>query len=323
MLNKAIGGYFELELPPPSQTKYQSALKYQSARAAFSALLRASKPNRVWMPHYICDSMLAPVKAAGMEICYYSLDKQLGIADKITLGRADILLYVNYFGVCSAQAEKILNQFNPSQVVLDFSQAFFSAPKNCLATIYSPRKFFGVPDGGLLFTQLDIDLPKTVDEGSEKRMRHLIARLGGTAESGYADYQLAEVSLNKLKPKRMSLLTERIFGAIDFEAARIQRNKNFHTLHKILSRSNRLGVDLEAVDGPMCYPYFSDNHSLRATLISERIFIPTYWPDILTRLDVPVFEEGLIKNIHPVPCDQRYDVGDMDNICKLLLEPKK
>ena len=36
--------------------------------------------------------------------------------------------------------------------------------------------------------------------------------------------------------------------------------------------------------------------------------------------DVPVFEEGLIKNIHPLPCDQRYDVDDMDNICKLLLE---
>ena len=79
-------------------------------------------------------------------------------------------------------------------------------------------------------------------------------------------------------------------------------------------------MDLEAVDGPMCYPYFSDNQSLRAKLISERIFIPTYWPDIFNRLDVPVFEEGLIKNIHPLPCDQRYDVDDMDNICKLLLE---
>ncbi len=319
-LNKAIGGYFELELPPPSQTKYQDALKYQSARAAFLALLRASKPNRVWMPHYICESMLAPVKAAGIEICYYSLDKQFGIVEKIILGRADILLYVNYFNVCSAQVEKILNQFNPLQIVLDFSQAFFAAPKNCLATIYSPRKFFGLPDGGLLLTQLAIDLPEALDEGSEKRMRHLIARLGGGAELGYADYQLAEASLNALEPKRMSLLTERIFGSIDFEAARIQRNKNFHALHKILSRSNRLGVDLEAVDGPMCYPYFSDNQSLRAKLISERIFIPTYWPDIFNRLDVPVFEEGLIKNIHPLPCDQRYDVDDMDNICKLLLE---
>lgn len=275
------------------------------------------------MPHYICDSMLAPVKAAGIEICFYSLSEQMGIADSIALDSADILLYVNYFGVCSNQVEKVLKKFNPSQVVLDCSQAFFAAPKSCLATIYSPRKFFGLPDGGLLFTQLDIDLPEAVDESSEKRMRHLIARLGGAAESGYTDYKLAEVSLNKLEPKRMSLLTERILRAIDFEATRIQRNKNFHALHETLNRSNKLGVDLEDVDGPMCYPYFSDNHSLKTTLLSGRIFIPTYWPDLLVRLDVPVFEEGLVKNIHPLPCDQRYDVGDMDDICKLLLGSNK
>lgn len=318
-LNKAIGGYFELELPPPNQIKYQGALKYQSARAAFLALLRASKPNRVWMPHYICESMLASVKATGIEICFYSLDKQLGIADDITLDSADILLYVNYFGICSKQVEKVLARFNPSQVVLDFSQAFFVEPKNCLATIYSPRKFFGLPDGGLLFTQLAIDLPEAVDVGSGKRMHHLVARLGGAAELGYAEYQSAEASLNESEPKRMSQLTERIFGAIDFEAARTQRNKNFCALHDNLGGKNVLKVDLDDIDGPMCYPYFLDNHSLRTTLLAERIFIPTYWPDILTRLDISAFEVELVKKILPLPCDQRYAIGDMNNICELLL----
>ena len=322
-MKTAIGGYFELELPPARVPMHHAALKFQSARAAFLALLRASKPTRVWMPYFICDSMLAPIKAAGVDVAFYSLDAQFGIAGDIELAAAEILMYVNYFGVCSGQVKKILDQFNPSQVVLDFSQAFFAAPQNCLATIYSPRKFFGLPDGGLLFTKLAIDLPEAVDEGSEKRMHHLIARLGGAAELGYADYQLAEESFNEFEPKRMSQLTERIFGAINFEAARIQRNKNFNALHENLSQSNGLEIAFENTDGPMCYPYFPDNHSLRAKLIAERIFIPTYWPDILTRLDVPVFEEGLVKNIHPLPCDQRYDGGDMDNICKLLLGTNK
>lgn len=320
VLNKAIGGYFELELPPSNQIKYQSALKYQSARAALLALLRISKPNRVWMPHYICESMLAPVKASGTEICFYSLDKQLGIADDVVLGSTDILLYVNYFGICSRQVEKVLARFNPSQVVLDFSQAFFIEPKNCLATIYSPRKFFGLPDGGLLFTQLDVDLPEAVDEGSIKRMHHLVTRLGGTAEQGYEYYQSAETSLIESKPKRMSQLTERIYGSIDFEAARFQRNKNFRNLHENLGGNNVLKVDLEDVDGPMCYPYFLDNHLLRTTLLAKRIYVPVYWPDILARSNIPVFEVQLVKNIHPIPCDQRYTVGDMNNICELLLK---
>ena len=282
-LDKAIGGYFELDLPHPSQSKYQKALKFQSARAAFLALLRASKPKRIWMPYYICNSMLAPVKAAGIEICFYSLNIQLGIGDDISLGSTDILLYVNYFGVCSGQVEKILSKFNPSQIVLDFSQAFFARPKNCLATIYSPRKFFGLPDGGLLFTELSIDLPESVDEDSEKRMRHLIARLGGAAESGYADYQLAELSLNKLEPKRMSLLTNRIFGAINFEAARIQRNNNFIQLNESLSRSNALEFDLKNIDGPMCYPYISDDKSLKGRFLADRIFIPIYWKEVANK----------------------------------------
>lgn len=319
ILDKAIGGYFELELPPPRQTKFNDALKYQSARAAFLAFLRASKPNRVWMPYYICESMLAPVKALGTDICYYSLDKQFGIADDISLGRGDILFYVNYFGICSGNVQKVLHKFNPSQVVLDFSQSFFAEPQKCLATIYSPRKFFGVPDGGLLLTQLDIDLPESIDGGSDDRMYHLIKRLGGTAELGYANYQLAEASLDDLEPKQMSLLTERILSAIDFEAARTQRNKNFSVLHECLVKINGLNIDFDNVDGPLCYPFISDKSKLRECLVAKRIFIPKYWPDILHRFHIPDFEKQLVEKTHPLPCDQRYHVDEMHEVCKVIL----
>lgn len=317
-MNPAIGGYFELELQRARPFMYQGAQKYQSARSAFLALLRASKPKRVWMPHYICDVMLAPVRAFGAEICFYSLDKQLGIADDITLAGTDLLLYVNYFGVCSGQVEKVLARFNPSQVVLDFSQAFFAKPKNCLATIYSPRKFFGLPDGGLLFSQLAIDLPEAIDESSENRMRHLITRLDGAVELGYVDYKLAEATLNELEPKRMSQLTERIFGSIDFDAVCARRNENFNTLHANMSQRNSLEIDLKDVDGPMCYPYLSDSLLPKAALLADRIFIPTYWPDVLIRPDIPVFEDELVKKMHPLPCDQRYSAKDMTQIMLCL-----
>ena len=46
MNHDAIGGYFELELPPPRGERYPDALRYQSARAAFLALLLAGRPGR-------------------------------------------------------------------------------------------------------------------------------------------------------------------------------------------------------------------------------------------------------------------------------------
>lgn len=82
-----------LELPQGFPEKYPDALRYQSARAAYLALLQ-QLPNirRVWMPHYICDSMLAPVKAAGKETIFYHINEQLSISNAIPLAGNDLLL---------------------------------------------------------------------------------------------------------------------------------------------------------------------------------------------------------------------------------------
>ena len=312
-MKPAIGGYFELELPSAQPFIYQDALKYQSARAAFLALLYVSKPERVWMPFYICDAMLSPVRASGAKVCFYSLDEQLGIADNITLGSSDILLYVNYFGVCLEQVEKVLKQFDPSQVVLDFSQAFFAKPQKCLATIYSPRKFFGIPDGGLIFTELLLTAPEMLDTGSIGRVNHLIKRLADSPEFGYEDYQHSEISLNDLKPKKMSNFTNRLLSSIDFDNAHARRNENFLILHEALGTTNRLILDAEP-NGPLCYPYFSANAGLRKKLISQRVFVPTYWADALSRISGDCLELDLINSILPIPCDQRYSSKDMARV---------
>lgn len=311
--NKAIGGYFELELPPSSLIKHNGALRYQSARAAFLALLGAHKPKRVWMPYYICDSMLASTNTAGVEVCFYSLNRDLGIADDIVMECADILLYVNYFGVCFEEVKKVLRRFNPSQVVMDFSQAFYAEPQKCLATIYSPRKFFGIPDGGELCTQLEIELPEVIDSGSEYKMSHLIKRLGGTPEMGYADYRIAETSLDDLEPKQISVLTYRLLSSINYEAARVRRNENFYLLHRYLENTNNFTF-ASKIDGPLCYPYFSDNTDLRDKLIANRIFIPTYWADVLSRTDEGSLEYDFVDKILAIPCDQRYSQNDMNYI---------
>ena len=63
----ALGGYFELELPPAPNPLYPQALAYQSARAAFQALLTAGNPGRVWIPRFICDEMIAWGKKQGVK----------------------------------------------------------------------------------------------------------------------------------------------------------------------------------------------------------------------------------------------------------------
>ena len=316
--NKSIGGYFELELPPSSDDYHQGALKYQSARSAFLSLLRSlPQVQRVWMPYYICDSMLSPVQASGKEILYYSLDEQLKPSGQIELASTDILLYVNYFGVCSQHVQYILRRLDPAQVVIDCSQAFYSAPIDCLATIYSPRKFFGIPDGGLLVTSHPVILPEFQANGSESRMHHLIHRLTLPAESGYESYKQAESSLQEIEPKRMSALTERLLGTIDYNTIKRQRQDNFRHLHEHLSATNQLSF--ETTDAaPLSYPYMPTKSVNKYLLLKNRIYTPTYWPDVLHRVHPNSMEAVFTKNLISIPCDQRYSKSDLNKVITLL-----
>ena len=316
-MKSAIGGYFELELPLKQTPRHHEALKFQSARAAFLSLLRAIKPKRVWMPHYICDSMLAPIAAIGANISFYKIDERFGVDKNLKIFSDEIILYVNYFGLCSEQVNEVLNRFNFSQVVLDYSQAFFSDPVDCLATIYSPRKFFGIPDGGLLFTKLDIDRPKIRDESSEFRMRHLIARLGKKPEDGYVDFQNSEKSLNDFEPKEISQLTERIMASIDFQGAETRRRVNFDFLNNRLSKINKIIID-KIPAAPLCYPLLCPHSHIREKLINNRIFPAAYWPDVSSRVEFDSIEFNLAKNLVAIPCDQRYSVNDLEFILSII-----
>lgn len=318
MMGEEIGGYFELELSVQSDIKYPQAQKYQSARASFLALLRAVKPQRVWMPHYICNAMRAPVQEMGLELCSYAIDANFAIAEHIDLREQDILLYVNFFGVCGQQVDHILEHFNPSQVVIDCSQAFYAEPKECLATIYSPRKFFGVPDGGLLVTDFPVALPSTRELLSQTRMGHLIKRLGGGAEAGYADFKQAEEGLGDMEPRLMSVLTEKLLASIDTEAARLKRNCNFQYLHENLRWSNGLELP-EQIDGPLCYPYLPHGNIQRENFVQSKIFIATYWPDVLGRVDKNSVESKLVNQCLPIPCDQRYGKAEMNVLIDRVL----
>ena len=320
MVISAIGGYFELELPSCNGDIYPQAIRYQSSRAAFLALLQQSHYiNRVFMPYYICDAMLAPVKAAEKELCFYSLDENLAVSSQITLGPSDLLLYVNYFGICAQQCDELLLRFNNAQIVLDCAQAFYAPPRNCYATIYSPRKFFGVPDGGLLVTNAIVTPPKIQDTASQSRISHLIKRLGGDVEEGYEDFKRAESSLNDIEPRGMSNITYRLLHSVNVDAIRLSREINFNYLHQYLNKSNDLTFP-EKIEGPHCYPYFPRQKLNKGVFIKNNIFIATYWPDVMSRVRKNSFEAKLVNQCLAIPCDHRYNEKTLSRILDLILK---
>ncbi len=315
---RPIGGYFELELGQGLSFPYPDLARFQSGRAAFRALLEVGKPRRVWMPRHICDAMFDPLRLAGIPWQLYDLDGNLEIAaDGVEMAPDDWLLYVNYFGIGGKNVSRLLERFPKEQIVLDYSQAFFDPPRDVLATIYSPRKFFGVPDGGLLATGLMVHVPATQDAASVDRSLHLVQRLAFGPEAGYGAFQKAEAQLSDCTPRRMSDFTHRLLLAVDFERVARQRRENFFYLHRSLGTSNHLAVDPAGIDVPLCYPFITDDPSLRERLIAHRIFVPTYWADTVDRVD-EAWGQKMVKDCLPLPVDQRHDSADMERIAALI-----
>lgn len=318
-----IGGYFELELPAQNKVRYLDAKYFQSARACFYALLLKGRPTKVWLPFFNCDAMLGPLRAAGIEYDFYSIANDFSIADDVPLKDGEWLVYVNYFGLCTTKQQEILKKYNPAQIIFDHAQAYFSPPLDCLATIYSPRKFFGVPDGGLLITSLNI-VEDGDDCGSFDRVTHLLKRASDTPESGYLDYQLAEKTLENFSLAKMSKLSRRILSSGDTDIAVVRRNENYEYLRSRLGHYNELDFDVSPLDGPLCYPFLSSRiYGGHEVLSKHRIYVPTYWPEVKRRCSSSSVEFYLSSMLLPLPCDQRYDSREMDYIVSILEEVLK
>ena len=225
---------------------------------------------------------------------------------------------MNYFGVCQPQLDSLLTKYPAKQVVCDFTQAFFDPPRaDALATIYSARKFLGVPDGGMLVTDVQIPLPVEQDMDSLQRMTHMLKRLYEEPESGYADYLSSEESLLDTTPKKISGLTKRLLDSIDFNNVKRKRMENFLYLHERLKDVNQFHFDDSKLVSPLCYPFITTNESLREHLINNRVFVPTYWCDALARVSDD-WATKMIHNLLPIPLDQRYRQKNMMRIIKLV-----
>jgi hypothetical protein len=316
-----IGGYFGLDLPESGEA-FTASIKFQSGRAALRAALECSGITRVMVPAYICDSVILAVVDAGATVDTYRLDDRLHplcLFDPIPEKCA--LLYVNYFGLCTENVSRLLQEFPRNQLIIDNSQALFALPTNALATIYSPRKFVGVPDGGLLMTPaMQIKLPEEEDGGSIGRMRHLLLRMAYTAREGYLDYIESEKSLGNTRPLRMSRLTERILYSIDMTRVKHRRRENFSVLAACLDKHNAFKWELGTESVPLCYPLIinDDAQQIKRNLIAKGIYIPTYWSDAKSRVTDGV-EYHLINSCLPLPCDQRYSPSQMTHLADEII----
>lgn len=304
----AIGGYRELELRT-GEHFHPQAIRLNTARNCFEYLLRTKGYKRVYLPHYTCEVMLEPLRKLGIEWQYYHIDRYFDPVERVSLRENEAYLYTNYYGL-KQERVKALASIYGNRLIVDNAQAFFSEPVEGISTFYSARKFFGVPDGAYLYTDTMLDEPLETDRSFD-RMQHLLKRIDLSAEEGYADFQTAEASLCNQPIRRMSALTDKLLRSIDYDRAAEHRQKNYRVLQKELDPACEF--PLGDHDVPMAFPFRTDNPALRQRLIARRIYIPCYWPNVLTSCSPAGTEYELAERCLPLPLE---DVSYLEIIKK-------
>jgi hypothetical protein len=313
---KAFGGFLELEIGLRKAPYHENAMALSHGRACLAYILDHASPRVVHVPFYTCGAIIDPIEEREIEVVYYAVDDALDpIALPAKIAEDELIIYINYFGLKSATMERLTSIYG-TKLVADNCMSFFSRQYGDSYTYNSCRKFFGVPDGAYLYT------PKLATEKFKRYDRycydHLISRLLGDMKDCYGQFRENEDAFG-CNIYAMSTFTERLMGSIDYVSIAEIRRSNFIYVHNRLSKYNRLHLPLDGNAVPHYYPLLVAHAPDRSLMAKDKLFIPTLWPDMLTRTQYGFDHElEMVRNLLSVPIDQRYTTDDLDQIICIL-----
>lgn len=317
---KEIGGYIELDkynLP----MLHEEAVRLNSARSCLAYLIESKGIKKIALPKFLCRVVSDICKRYKVDIRYYSIGLDFKpIKEDIECESIDNEWFylVNFYGQISNSYMLEMKE-RYEKLIVDNVQSYYQKPIEGVDTIYTCRKYFGVPDGAFLYTDKIIDR-KLERATSFERISHILGRYENKATEFYDEYKKCEEKFSVDDILEMSKLTYNLLHGIDYNLVRMQRHKNYILLHETLKNINKLKLAI-IPDAPFMYPLYIENASeIRKKLIKENIFVPMLWPDILEVCQKNQLEYDLAENILPLPVDQRYTDKDMNYMIQKLME---
>lgn len=158
---KEYGGYIELDTYHGKEL-YPHLLALNSARTALRFLIRYRQIKKLLLPTPCCYTIWEACEQEKIPWVFYPVDQHfqpvLDDRKEGGLEEGEWLYLVNYYGVLSDDQIQAYADTYP-RLIVDNAQAFFRPPfmpqrawgdKGTVDSLYSCRKFLGVPDGAYL-----------------------------------------------------------------------------------------------------------------------------------------------------------------------------
>lgn len=346
---RSFGGDFELhDTPYGSLERLDHLVKGQrgtwtaSGRSAFGLLLQDLQQigvRHVHIPAFVCESILQPVHALGLDYSFYPVDSSLTALPDPPKGAA--LLLIHYFGWENASTKQLRAEAGRSfHLIEDATHSFLSGLNSDkdlgTSVFFSLRKFGPAPLGGWCSSnrpnskptkEMDTTFQRSI-EARALRSKYLNSPkipVNAIEETAYLSI-LADVEefLNRHSTTHaVSSKALHVAAGIDWGNVTKQRKLNWLALRKLTSTHIKpLMANLPAKVVPIGYVIqVAERDRIRQKLTSRRVFCPVHWP-LPTQVDIGRFPDAntLSKTLLTVPIDQRYKTEDMNIISKALVE---
>ena len=311
------------------------SLLLANARSGIAILVDLLVPSQVWMPSYLCDVMVKAVQqgAHRTELKFYEVNYDLDVISLEWLEyveEGDLVVFIDYFGFPYDRTYAIRAEEKGAWILEDASQALLSTEVGQFSdfVLFSPRKFLGVPDGGVLSANRETELQDVNLESppADWWLRALYATIlrrefdlhGGSnhwfdlfretdMQGPIGRYAMSELSKVLLK------------SSFDYSYIAQRRIDNYRFLSDHLGG---LAIFPELPLGvvPLGFPVRMPNrNTVRQVLFEHRMYPPFHWP---IRGVIPEeFEDShrLAAEIMTLLCDQRYEITDMARMAQLVL----
>jgi hypothetical protein len=336
-----IGGMFGLEIEiqgrlasaskPPILTGPH--LRLATARSTLTLLFRTLRPATVWLPSYFCGVVLEAFAGSSVLLKFYAVEEDLNISSDAWVAMVqprDMVIFIDYFGFNNWEPYGMRVKERGAWVVEDACQAMLNTRFSSHAdyVIASPRKFVGVPEGGILLAQHGASLPSEnlspappqwrLGSLKASQLRAEFDRHGGDRE--WFELFRATDPHGPTEPCPMSELSSLLLDhAVDYQGIAADRRRNFGRLAAALPEFALFReISDEAV--PLGFPVrLCERDRVRQGLFDHEIFPPVHWP--IENVVPAEFESShrLAGEMMTLPCDQRYSLVEMDRLIQTFV----
>lgn len=334
--------------PSPAPGSFAAALSGRGrcvatshARGGLDLLVERLDPRRVWLPAFLCDALLTA--RVGPRARFYGLGEDLALdaeaIDALALGPDDLFVAIAFFGRAPERAVLERVRERGARVLVDASGALLTGGLEAAADylLSSPRKFVGVPDGGLLVPVGDAPWfePAALDAWSDVALalEAVRARAAFDARGGdgperewFASFSAAEEAAPD-GPRAMHPRSREALARADWVAIAERRRANHRSLAKGIAADDDLRVRLlhpELGDDEVplgAFAIFDEpgaRDAARSALYAACIYAPLHWSlDGVVPSDF-AREHDLASRCLTLVCDQRYDERDMRETIEVL-----